>query len=424
MDHVAELRGRLFWVAVAFVISAGAAYPFYHQIVQTIVAPLGGQELYYTTPAGGLSLIIKVCMYVGMIGMMPVFVYQLYRFISPVMHKNSARSIILYTISSVLLAGVGIAFAYFISLPASLYFLTNIEVNQVSALLTLDAYLSFIAAYIIAGALLFQLPLIMMIVNSITPLPPKRLMGYQRIVIVGAFIISAIISPTPDAVNQSLLAAPIVIMYQIGIGIVWYKNRRSAIKAKKASLKQARNNKNPDKSALAEDIPKKSITHRQPSALIAHSAVSTTSPQKARPITLNARKPVVQNDLIRSSAKINTSMHKLSNTPLRSEKLRTMTSRKGVVMDVAAGNKNKIPSIATTKPLPVLSNTLIPKPKTVPTQATTSKPVSLRPVDGFNIVPRYDPSVSRRSAVTSLSRNLSSSRGPVQLDMNRRLVSN
>lgn len=226
MDHVVELRGRLFWVAVAFIISAAAAYPFYEHLIHIIVAPLGKQELYYTTPAGGLSLIIKLCMYAGIVGMMPVFIYQFYKFISPVMSQKSARNIIGYTTASVILAAVGIAFAYFVSLPASLYFLTNIEVDQVSALLTLDAYLSFIAAYIIAGAFLFQLPLIMLIINSVTPLTPGRLMGYQRFLIIGAFIVAAIISPTPDAVNQTILAAPIVLMYQLGIIILWFKHRR------------------------------------------------------------------------------------------------------------------------------------------------------------------------------------------------------
>ena len=227
LDHLNELKSRLFWVAMAFIVAAGAAYPFYQQIIHAIVAPLGDQKLYYTTPAGGLSLIIKVCMFAGLIGMLPVLIYHLYRFVSPIMQKKSARSLVIYTFSSVILAALGIAFAYFVSLPASLYFLTGIEVAEVNPLLTLDAYLSFTSAYIIAGALLFQLPLVMLIINSVSRLTPKKLMSYQRYLIVGAFIVAAIITPTPDAVNQTLLAAPIVIMYQIGIVIIWLKNRRS-----------------------------------------------------------------------------------------------------------------------------------------------------------------------------------------------------
>lgn len=227
LDHLNELKSRLFWVAMAFIVAAGAAYPFYQQIIHAIVAPLGDQKLYYTTPAGGLSLIIKVCMFAGLIGMLPVLIYHLYRFVSPIMQKKSARSLVIYTFSSVILAALGIAFAYFVSLPASLYFLTGIEVAEVNPLLTLDAYLSFTSAYIIAGALLFQLPLVMLIINSVSRLTPKKLMSYQRYLIVGAFIVAAIITPTPDAVNQTLLAAPIVIMYQIGIVIIWLKNRRT-----------------------------------------------------------------------------------------------------------------------------------------------------------------------------------------------------
>lgn len=134
-----------------------------------------------------------------------------------------------YTFTSTILAILGIAFAYFVSLPAALHFLTNIGLKQVTALLTIDAYMSFIIAYLLAGALLFQLPLIMVIINTVTPLSPKKLMNYQRHVIVGSFIVAALISPTPDAVNQAILAAPMILMYQIGILIIWFK-RRSANK--------------------------------------------------------------------------------------------------------------------------------------------------------------------------------------------------
>lgn len=222
-DHLQELKGRLFWVAISFVIFSAMAYPKFQLIVDLLKKPLGEQKLYYLTPAGGFSFMIKICMYVGMVAVLPVVIYHLYKFIAPVMRKNRARSLLGYTVTSVFLAAFGMVFAYAVSLPAAMKFLTGFSVGKIDAMLTIDAYLSFVFAYMIAGAVLFQLPLIMLIVNSITPLKPKSLMNYQRHIIVGSFVTAAILSPTPDVVNQTLLAAPMVVMYQIGILIIWLK---------------------------------------------------------------------------------------------------------------------------------------------------------------------------------------------------------
>ena len=257
MDHVQELKSRLFWVAVFFVLAASATYPFTQKIVNFLVHPLGHQQLYYMSPAGGLSFMIKVCMYAGFIGVLPVLTYHLYKFISPVMKKHSARRVLGYTFASTVLALIGISFAYFVSLPAALHFLTNIGLNQVTAMLTIDAYMSFIIAYLLSGALLFQLPLIMIIINHVTPLSPKKLMNYQRHIIVGSFIIAALVSPTPDAVNQTILAAPMIVMYQIGIIIIWLQRRAANKKAphqKIVSTATVKSNPQPKTSTLLESV--------------------------------------------------------------------------------------------------------------------------------------------------------------------------
>jgi sec-independent protein translocase protein TatC len=222
-DHFVELKGRLFWVAVYFAIFSGLVYPYFAQVSSLLMSPLGGEPLYYTTPSGGLSFIIKVCMYVGLIATMPVAIFHIYKFIVPVMGKKRSHSVASYTIISFLLAVTGVLFAYLVSLPAALHFLTNFDISGVSPLLTVDSYLSFIIAYLVAGALLFQLPLLMLMIDGVTPLKPKKLMGYQRQMIVGSFVIAAVVSPTPDVINQSILAAPIVVMYQIGVAIIAYR---------------------------------------------------------------------------------------------------------------------------------------------------------------------------------------------------------
>lgn len=219
-EHLQELRNRLFWVAIIFLLASAAAYPFFDTILAVLVKPLGDLPLHYLTPVGGFGFILKVCMYAGALAAVPMVVYQLFRYIQPVMRTIRGQIVAIYMVASTLLAITGATLAYLFSLPAALHFLTGFELPQITAMLTADSYFSFVMTYLLAAAILFQLPLILLIINNITPLNPGSLMKLQRYVIVVAFILAAVISPTPDALNQLLLAGPIIAMYQVGIVLV------------------------------------------------------------------------------------------------------------------------------------------------------------------------------------------------------------
>ncbi|MGB4761746.1 MAG: twin-arginine translocase subunit TatC [Candidatus Saccharimonas sp.] len=237
MGHVRELRRRLFWTALWFVILSGIAFPFYHQLIHVLMVPLGDEKLYFLSPIGGLSFAMKICMYVGMVATLPILVYNLYKFIAPAVRKHSARKAIGYAALSMLLAALGVLFAYYVSLPSAIYFLTHFDLGDISAMLTVDAYLSFIVSYVLAGAMLFQLPLIMMIVDNITPTPPSVWNKYQRHMVVASLVIAMLITPVPDILNQFILAAPIVLMYQFGVMMVWMRHRKLKRVQAKAVIK-------------------------------------------------------------------------------------------------------------------------------------------------------------------------------------------
>lgn len=224
LDHVRELRSRLFWSVGFMILAASIAFVFKDGILAALTAPLGSQALYYLTPAGGFSFIIKICTYVGGILAVPAVLYHTYRYLEPLMGGRK-RPVWLYTFFSAILATIGVSLAYLVSLPAALHFLTNLDIGQIHAMLTADAYLSFVITYLLGAAILFQLPLLLLIINTVWPLPPKRLLGAMRYVIIGAFILAAIISPTPDIVNQALMALPIISMYLVGVICVWAQNR-------------------------------------------------------------------------------------------------------------------------------------------------------------------------------------------------------
>ena len=237
MDHIRELQWRLAIVALAFLATGAAVYPFFDKIVALLLKPLGNNlSLVYLTPGGAFNFAVQVCIYAAMIGALPVALYHIYRFVMPAVEKTTLRGVLGYSLSSLFLAAVGVAFSYFLALPAAIQFLTSFDLKNISPMLTVESYLSFVMTYLLAGALLFQLPLFMTIINRIKPMTPRMLMSGQRHVILWSVVFAAVISPTPDAVNQLLLAVPIIVMYQVGIVIILLKNRKQADKKSKDGL--------------------------------------------------------------------------------------------------------------------------------------------------------------------------------------------
>lgn len=282
MDHVRELQWRLAVVALAFLVTAAAVYPFFDKIVALLLKPLGDDlSLVYLTPGGAFNFAIQVCIYAAAIGTLPVALYHSYRFVMPAIERTTFKSVLGYSFSSLLLAASGVAFSYTLALPAAIHFLTSFNLKNISPMLTIDSYLSFVMTYILAGALLFQLPLIMVIINRIKPLTPPTLMAGQRHIILGSVIFAAVISPTPDAVNQLLLAAPIIVMYQLGIVVVMLKNRRrksKVVKDDEPVKSTARSYASSDNSSYSQQVPVERPTVNSPQP-----AAAPMSPVKIEP---------------------------------------------------------------------------------------------------------------------------------------------
>lgn len=225
-EHISELRRRLMWV-IAFVVIGGAVGYFLHdRLLYILQLPLN-EALYYTTPTGAFSFIMKICMVFGVIVAVPMLSYQTFAFFGPIIADRTKKTFLVYITASVVLAVLGVLFAYYISLPASLHFLVNFgNDGNIHALITANEYFNFVLAYIAGFAALFQVPLIIMFVNRMTPLPPRKLLGATKYVILASFIVAAIITPTPDPLNQSIMAVPIIGLYLCTVLIVALSPRR------------------------------------------------------------------------------------------------------------------------------------------------------------------------------------------------------
>ncbi|TAN10763.1 MAG: twin-arginine translocase subunit TatC [Rhizobiaceae bacterium] len=224
-EHMQELRQRLTYVLLALVAGSVAGYLLHKPLLHILAAPLN-QQLYYTSPLGGFNALIKISVLFGVVLAVPVAMYQLAKFLAPAFRTPDRLRPLLFVLASLLLAIAGIATAYFISLPAALHFLSQVSGSEIKPFIVVNDYLNFVLAYLVGFALLFQVPLVMLFINRIKPQRPRKLMSYQRWVILTSFVLAAILTPTPDPFNQTLMAAPMIVLYQVGVLAVWVQNRR------------------------------------------------------------------------------------------------------------------------------------------------------------------------------------------------------
>jgi sec-independent protein translocase protein TatC len=226
IEHLYELRKRLFYVALSVGLWAAATYFVQQRVVAALLRPAHNQQFIYTSVGGGIDFLFRVCMYVGLAMSIPVIVYLL-KYLEPLVKKDSLRFVGVGSIASGLLALAGMAFGYFIGLPAALHFLLHqFTTSQIHPLLTIQSYMGFVTIYLFGSALLFQLPLLLILINRIKPLKPKKMLQYERWVILLAFIGGGLMNPSPRLQDQLLLSGPVIATYQLGIFIVWFLNRK------------------------------------------------------------------------------------------------------------------------------------------------------------------------------------------------------
>lgn len=228
IEHLYELRRRLFYVVLSVGLWATAAYFVQMHIVAALLKPAANQEFIYTSVGGGIDFLFRLCLSVGIVFSIPVIIYQFLKYLEPLIKKDAVRFMMIGSAVSGVLALLGMAFGYFVGLPAALHFLLHqfTTSDQIQPLLTIQSYMSFVTLYMVGSALIFQLPLILVLINRIKPLKPKKLLSMERWVILIAFILGGIINPSPRVQDQVMLAGPIILTYQIGVLIVWITNRR------------------------------------------------------------------------------------------------------------------------------------------------------------------------------------------------------
>ena len=223
LQHLGELRRRVFICVVAVLVGSAVSFAFFEQIIDILVEPakdlnLGtGGELIYTEVTELLTTAIKVSFVSGLILASPILVYQGVMFVAPGLTGREKRYLFGFMPAVVLAFGGGVAFAYYILTPPALHFLLTFGGDVATPLIRISNIINLVIRLLFWMGLAFETPLVMYLLASLGIVSARGLSRFRRYWVVVAFILAAIITPTVDPVNQALVAGPLLVLYEVGI---------------------------------------------------------------------------------------------------------------------------------------------------------------------------------------------------------------
>lgn len=223
-DHIEELRKRLLIALVSLAVGVTVSLFFGEKAVAILTLPIGGlDKLQSIEITENIGVYMRVSLLMGVILAFPMIIYQLLLFVLPGLNIREKQSVLMAIPFATLFFVGGVAFAYFVMLPAALPFLINFL--GVTTNPRLSSYISFITDLLFWIGVVFELPLLVYVIARFGLLTPKSMLKYWRQAIVIIAILAAVITPTVDPVNMSLMMIPLVGLYFISVLFAWFANR-------------------------------------------------------------------------------------------------------------------------------------------------------------------------------------------------------
>ena len=222
LSHLFELRDRVVKSALAiisvFVCLVYWAPDIFHLFAQPLLQALpAGGKMIVTDVTGSFFVPMKVTMLVAFLIALPVVMYQLWAFIAPGLYMHERKLILPLVVSSYTLFIIGMAFAYFLVFPTVFKFMASYNAPLGAEMSTdIDNYLSFAMTTFLAFGITFEVPVVVVVLVRMGMVSLEKLKEIRPYVIVGAFVISAIVTP-PDVLSQLLLAVPMTLLYELGL---------------------------------------------------------------------------------------------------------------------------------------------------------------------------------------------------------------
>lgn len=265
LDHLRELRRRL--IVCVLVIAAGAVlgWVLYDHVINLLQDPYcsvpakyryhsgndGSCDLIYTGVLEGLTTRLKVSFIAGTVFTAPLWLYQIWAFVTPGLRKNERRYTVIFIVTSTVLFVSGMALAYLV-LKNGLAVLLETGGEHAVALLTINNYLSFVTMMLLVFGASFELPLLVVMANLAGALPARWLVKSQRLAIFLIFAFAAVATPTPDPFTMLGMAVPMMVLFEAAVLFAVVHDRR---KARRQAAERAKEQLEDDVASTINPIP-------------------------------------------------------------------------------------------------------------------------------------------------------------------------
>jgi sec-independent protein translocase protein TatC len=231
LEHLLELRSRVMWCAIAIAIGMMIFFipAIGFRLVDFLLEPgrqaVPGFKPQFIEPMENIVTYFRVALLGGVAVGMPMVVYQLMAFVTPALTPREKRWLIPIVIGASLAFVGGMAFGYYVVLPITVKFLLTFGSDVAQPNIRIGNYIDFVTRMLLILGLTFETPLFVMGLAKVGVVNARKLLKMWRFAIVGAFLVSAIVTPTIDPVTQSLVAGPIIVLYFVGILLAWLVRR-------------------------------------------------------------------------------------------------------------------------------------------------------------------------------------------------------
>ncbi len=221
--HLRELRKRLIVSMAALAMGFAISYFFSDKLYGILISPLlpamphGSEFVAFTGVVEPFFVYIKVGLLGGAALASPVILYEIWAFVAPGLYATEKRWFLLTVALSCLLFICGLFFAFFIVFPFAFKFLMSYSGPRLKPFISMNSYFSLVTRLLIAFGIVYQLPLAMLVLARMGVVTAARFLSWWRYAVISIVIVAAVLTPTPDAFNQMLMAGPLLILYFLGI---------------------------------------------------------------------------------------------------------------------------------------------------------------------------------------------------------------
>ena len=226
LEHLEELRQRIISSAIAFVIGLiASAIPWPPSwdknltwlVINAVIAPVGYERVQAISPTEVFFTYFQVAMLIGLALAMPVLIYQFMAFVMPALMPHEKKYLYMAIPGATLSFAIGVLFGYYFILPAAVNFLINFGGDTIQQRWAFSQYADTATTLLFWMGLAFEMPLSIFFLCKLRVLNVQRLVAFRKWALVGAFVVGAMITPTPDPFNQTLVSLPLYLLFELGL---------------------------------------------------------------------------------------------------------------------------------------------------------------------------------------------------------------